>query len=517
MKRFMSIMLVVLMATTTIFAGGSSEKAEVDPNAPVDLLVLFETQAVEVDPDGAVVKAINDRFNCNINAWELDPAKWYEQLNVRIAGGELPDAFVAESTGMIPSYVEGGIAAEVPIEYIREKAPHYAAAIDKYAPNAWDATAYNGKNYGFSQPMAVYPMAVYWNKNWLDAVGRDVPTTLEEMEDVLLAFVNEDPDGNGKKDTAGMAERMFNAVFGAYGVRCVTGGSTGFKVEEMQLDENGYPFFPYIRPEAKEALALLHKWYDMGIIDKEFVTGENRGGYVWFSHSFMNQKIGCTTAQVSHYFMTEDDNYDPGNMGRCMKEFRKMDPNARVVIGPAPIGPEGKSGTEGWAPIGKTIIFTQNVKDDPRKLDAILALLEAFYADPDFALLLSYGEKGVDWEMTEYGLHRINDGAALRRKGCIQFAFGNTMQFAADNRKAQHEFSTKVAPKGYYREIIPSVPEYSNTIATLTTLTEQAYFDIITGTKPIDYFDTYVDMFNKAGGAAAEKALRRAIDESRKN
>ena len=55
---------------------------------------------------------------------------------------------------------------------------------------------------------------------------------------------------------------------------------------------------------------------------------------------------------------------------------------------------------------------------------------------------------------------------------------------------------------------MPACEEFSSVIATLDTLTEQAYFDMITGTKPIDYFDTFVEQFNAAGGAAAEKAVQ---------
>src|SRR5699024_2597289 len=116
-----------------------------------------------------------------------------------------------------------------------------------------------------------------------------------------------------KKDTAGMAERAFGAVFGAFGLRCVTGGFPGFTVEEMQLDENNVPFFPYIRPEAKEALAVLRDWYEKGIIDKEFITGENHGGYAWLSHSFMNDRIGLTSAQPTHYLFASTDTSNEKN------------------------------------------------------------------------------------------------------------------------------------------------------------------------------------------------------------
>ena len=108
----------------------------------------------------------------------------------------------------------------------------------------------------------------------------------------------------------------------------------------------------------KEALTLLNRWYKLGILDKEFVTGENHGGYTWYSHSFMNGRIGVTCAQPSHYFVQSDDVTDPNNLGRRMKEFKALNPEGEVVIGPAPIGPRGDSGTEAWANIGNNCYST---------------------------------------------------------------------------------------------------------------------------------------------------------------
>ena len=38
-------------------------------------------------------------------------------------------------------------------------------------------------------------------QDWLDAVGKEVPTIIDEFYDVLVAFTKNDPDGNGKDDT----------------------------------------------------------------------------------------------------------------------------------------------------------------------------------------------------------------------------------------------------------------------------------------------------------------------------
>ncbi|NLZ68433.1 MAG: extracellular solute-binding protein [Spirochaetales bacterium] len=513
-KTLLVTSLIVLLATTAVFANGSKEaqSTAVVDNSPVKLEYLIEQQSVAVDQNSPIVKKINEKYNVIIDAWEVDPKKYNEQLNVKFAAGEMPDVFLLDPPGVLPSYVEGGIVAELPIEVIREKAPDYAKAIDEINPEIWNAVKYKGKNYGYAQPMSAYPMAVYWRKDWLDKLGLEVPTTIEEWETVLTAFVNEDPDGNGKKDTAGMAERVFSAIFGAYGVRCVTGAIPGFKVEEMQLDEQGLPFFPYIDSRAKEALTLLNRWYKLGILDKEFVTGENHGGYTWYSHSFMNGRIGVTCAQPSHYFVQSDDVTDPNNLGRCMKEFKALNPEGEVVIGPAPIGPRGDSGTEAWANIGKLIVISTKAMQDPRKVDAILHMLNDFYTDMDFAGMLTFGIKGEDWKLTDKGPIRLLDGKEARRKGIIQFGYGNTVPFSAYYREKQDTFYRNIAPKGYYRIIMPAAQEYSDNIATLDTLTEQAYFDMITGTKPLSYFDTFVKEFKAAGGDAAEKAIRAAYN-----
>ncbi|MNW18704.1 hypothetical protein D3C71_2183690 [compost metagenome] len=49
-----------------------------------------------------------------------------------------------------------------------------------------------------------------------------------------------------------------------------------------------------IQPEMKEGLKLLAKWYKDGVIDPEFVTGENKGGYWATSHAFINNRVGVT-------------------------------------------------------------------------------------------------------------------------------------------------------------------------------------------------------------------------------
>lgn len=514
MKKIILILSIALLSTTLLFANGSKESAAKkasNSNEPVKMEWLISKNSVEVDENAEVVKMIEEKFNVDLSTWSVDPKRFYENLNVKFAGGDMPDVLILDLASQIPQLVEGGIIAELPIEVIREKAPHFAAEADKQDTGAlWSTMVYNGKNYGIACPMEAVPMVLVWRKDWLDRLGLEVPTTLEEFEKVMLAFVNDDPDGDGKKNTAGMAERTFNAIFGAYGLRCVTGAQPNFKVEEMQLGDDNVPFFPWTRPEAKEVLALLNDWYNKGIIDKEFITGERHGGYNWLSHAFMNGQIGVTCAQPYHYLNASTDTSDPDNWGTCMKEFKALNPDADIVFGPAPIGPDGKSGTEGWAKIGRLTVLTTKAAKDPRKVDAFLKMLDAYFSDVEYATLANYGIEGVHFERGKYGNQRLMTDTELRKQGPLEFDFGGTSWFSemVDDRKTA--FGHEVTGPGYWRFNAPPTKEFSDAIANLTTLTQQTYYDIISGAKPVDYFDTFVKQFNDLGGAKAEKAVQEA-------
>ncbi len=534
-KRWTACMMAAAMAGSMLMGCGSGEttqstvsdkgstaanKGSVTGAAseePVQMSWLTGQTSAEVNDDAEVVKMIEERFNIDLKGFYVDTNNYQQNLNVKFAGGEMPDVLVIGSPADLATYVEGGIIAEIPIETIREKAPNFAKCADENDDGSlWSTMIYKGKNYGVSNPMSVVPMAMFWNQNWLDNLGLEVPETLEEYEEVLTAFVEQDPDGNGKKDTAGMAERAFSAVFGAFGLRCVTGGFPGFTVEEMQLGDDNVPFFPYIRPEAKQALEVLNRWYEKGIIDKEFITGENHGGYEWLSHSFMNGQIGLTSAMPYHYFYYSTDCDDVNNQAICLKEMKALNPEAKIVAGPAPIGPDGKSGTEAWSKVGRLTCLTTQGASDPRKVDAFLAILDAYYSDEEFMELANYGLEGKHFEMIGETRKRIGDGVELRKEGVMQVDFGDTVLYAKKLNASKVKLGNDITGNGYYRFNAPATEEFANVSATLDTLTEQAYFDMITGAKPLDYFDTFVKEFKAAGGDAAEKAVQEAYAEQQK-
>lgn len=224
------------------------------------------------------------------------------------------------------------------------------------------------------------PINVVYNKQWLDNLNAEVPETLDEFVELMYRFTNEDPDGNGKDDTYGFSTSMLNVIFGAYG------SFPGFLHMDYGhwYEVDGKLVSSNVMDGNEEALKLIKQLYDDGVIDPEFITGENKGGYWALSHSFMNGRIGVTHSAAHYHYQPAL--YDKeGNQivadGACLAEFKAIQgEDAEVVVGPWPEGPNGDRGgflRYNFGIVGGTV-YNAALNDDPEKLAAIFAIRDIF-------------------------------------------------------------------------------------------------------------------------------------------
>ena len=112
----------------------------------------------------------------------------------------------------------------------------------------------------------------YLRKDWLDKLGLEIPTTYDEYINVLRAFVNEDPDGNGKNDTMGVT---------AAGI---IGGEAPYINYLPEFWQDAYPAFyekedgtwvdGFTEEATAKALQRLKDAYAEGLIDMEITTNK---------------------------------------------------------------------------------------------------------------------------------------------------------------------------------------------------------------------------------------------------
>ena len=88
--------------------------------------------------------------------------------------------------------------------------------------------------------------------------GLDAPTTLDEIAEVLEAFVTQDPDGNGVDDTTGLVVHATQPVYGYsrdYGLESVFNVFDCYPRQWM-TDEEGTVYYGSTDPNMKEALTV---------------------------------------------------------------------------------------------------------------------------------------------------------------------------------------------------------------------------------------------------------------------
>jgi ABC-type sugar transport system, periplasmic component len=193
------------------------------------------------------------------------------KLNLLMASGDLPDAIFAETPQMGVLYNAGEL---LPLNNLIEK---YGSPLLKerikaaqQASNGTFFSSYTSKGTIYAMPIdADLWGRTYYNtflrQDILAKLGKQVPQTLAQFEDVLAAYKAKYPDGVGVFMYKDMVPNAVNQMspamqpYGAYPGRWVKAS-------------NGKLVYGSIQPETKKGLATLAKWYKNGWIDKEFIV-----------------------------------------------------------------------------------------------------------------------------------------------------------------------------------------------------------------------------------------------------
>ena len=275
MKRTLALVLALCM-----LLGMSTALAEVDRSAyapgyaePITLSTHTTSSANNVHSDGYTIRDnyytrwIKDKFNINIEYdWVAgDSSTDQQKLDLAFASDDLPD-LISCTANQLTRYVEAGKIQ--PMDELIEK---YASPLVKWAlENAKETTGgklfqpftINGTVYAFPQinDSLSYKTAQFIRQDYLDAMGKQMPATLAELEDVFAAYQELNPNGYALgMDKTLDAMQVAMAPYKAY--------------RKMWVEkEDGTIAYGSIQPEMKQALAKLREWYDKGYIDPEFIV-----------------------------------------------------------------------------------------------------------------------------------------------------------------------------------------------------------------------------------------------------
>lgn len=208
-----------------------------------------------------------------------EPTGWGEQKNLIFSSNELPDMFYncGFSREEIMKYgqIEGMFMDLKPL--IQEYAPLIQSEIgqDELAIKACttpDGSMYTlpaiskGEEYEVSSPRH------FINQVWLNNVGMSNPETLDQLADVLKAFKNNDPNGNGLSDEVPLVS-TYDKGYSFQPAILTALGMNSYSTSNPYIKEDGKTIgIPFMEAQYVEYLKYMNMLLKEGLLDQDYFT-----------------------------------------------------------------------------------------------------------------------------------------------------------------------------------------------------------------------------------------------------
>ncbi|WP_217591891.1 ABC transporter substrate-binding protein [Cohnella sp. GbtcB17] len=358
--------------------------------------------AVEDFNTNEFTKYFEDLTNIHVE-WEIVPTSAVaEKLNLALASGDLPDVVMMMDVTPEQQALYGQQGVLLPLnDYIEKYGVNTKKMFEESPLVKPTITSADGNIYALPAPNECYhcsmrqKMWIY--QPWLDKLGLKMPTTTDEFYNVLKAFKEQDPNGNGKADEipfSGAPAQSQGSTLTTSVENFLMNSFTYAPFTRLYVNDQDKVDVPYTKDGWKEGMKYLHKLYAEGLMDPQALTrdpaqlvqlGENPDTVILGAASGPNMSV---ITQLN------------GASGRW-KEY--------VAVPPLK-GPGGVQLTQ-YDPYqvapGKFVI-TKEAKNP----EAAFRFADALY-DREITLRSTIGEPDVDWRWAEKGEIGLNGEAAV--------------------------------------------------------------------------------------------------------
>lgn len=335
-------------------------------------------------------------------------------------------------------------------------------------------------------------------QDWLDELGLAMPETIQEMEDVLLAFKEEKGCDTGYSFAWKNYQRMVNA----FGI-----------CEEMYVGEDNKVHYGFIEDAYLDFLTLFNRWYEMGILDPDGFTQEIDAFYA----KIATGRTGLVWGNTG------------GELGKI--ETMKAD-NPEIDYQPAP-NPVLNKGDSFPVDISAFRVgdIGAMVSANCENKEAAAKVVDYVYGK-EGDMLANFGVEGVTYEMvdgkpqfTEYVLNNP-DGLSLQT--ALSFYAGDkNKSFLVDRIMMMENYPLDVqkksldvwaTPDGKVKNL-PSLAlsaeetqEYSDIMTDIKTYADEFKLKFIMGTEPLENFPQFVENIQKMNIDRAIEIQQAAYD-----
>lgn len=566
MKRTITLCLCLLVCISMFGrAKPEDDTSKSDSESTAETVILFDapptdehekyrdtvtiTTSANVD-QSLQVRTLKDNYTMEENPW-ADAYKEYLNIereylwittsteqsdlkrNLAISSGDIPDYMVVNQV-QLQQLAEAGVIIDNIYELLEEYGTdRLKTRIGDFGDVTKGFTEYEGEYYGLgarpSFSMDASRSFLYIRKDWLENVNLEAPTTYEEFMAVAEAFVEDDPDGNGKDDTyAFAASNIFNSgifkieyLFNMYGAYYNT----------WLEDGKGNLVYSAIQPEMKTALIEMNKMYEKGWIDPEFGIKDADT----ITQDISNSKIG----------MTFGDHWIPLNP--VLNTVIQADENADwIVVASDQFGADGGLAKTAISPSTEVFFVINKECENPeaiiKMMNLYLDLYETQYStygnsEDGRAMwqLASMAElespyKNMDnhWKGTAYLRGEMKE----EELSAEQLKMAQNMKLYKEGDRSLWSWNMIYSEEGCEQLIYDAyindeqyyfIDNYQGSKtqgmidyeSVAKSITDEAFIKIIIGDQDPSYFDEYVGEWKKAGGGFMTEEVNEWYDNQK--
>ena len=314
-----------------------------------------------------------------------------EKLNTLIGSADLehfPDGFyrcwISDST--LKRFGPDGMFVDLK-DLVKDNAPNLCKALDEM--DAWSnvldpvtGAMYSVPELNSALSARMHPK-LFFNKKMLEAVGGELPTTTDELYDLLVKVKNADANGNGDTSdeigiTSNGLSNVLRAFTGAFGIN--NRGREDLSVDADPSDPSKIRFV-YTSDAYREYLTYIARLYQEGLIDPELFE-LSTAKMVAKGSQDMIFGLSYTNCQAA-----------------------SVDANDYVGLEVALKGPNGDQQWNNMIKgVGLGAFAVSPTCEDPATL---VKWIDSFYSE-DGALMFYFGKDGEDFYYDEDGMPAYN-------------------------------------------------------------------------------------------------------------
>lgn len=369
----------LLAALSLLFLSGcrTAPAEGTAPEAPMTISIGF-WNAKSMLLDDPVQQYIEERFHVEFVPVDMNYSNYTTVLQQLASYDQLPDLFASNviGTSAYESWITEGRIRPLP-----ENLSAYPN-LEEYVQQEYVLAHRYTDGIFYALPRMTYRDPELWpldrcvivRRDWMEKLCLPEPESWQEFEAVLRAFVERDPDGNGKDDTVGLTSvnmSLMGSLFLNYFPEL------GY-IEKGWMYEKDVWMPVYCSDRTKEMLQLVQNLYRGGLLDPELAYSSREKAV----KAFIEGKAGAICIQ---YMDLVTAFAEEGQLAEAHAQIQVLKP------WPAADGQRHRFTTNlHWS----ESYFGSSV--DEEKMDRILTIYD-WLLSSEFETILSHGLEGTDW------------------------------------------------------------------------------------------------------------------------